>query len=122
MKWWMAAAIILSVLPVSAFDLQKWAAAELNGPQQTAETDFREQRIGLVGLLTEKGREVPGIEESGNRDLPVRYLNQYWQSHTPIEQHAPILLQTRAYALRYNLKMIQLLKKQEYDDRMKYRY
>lgn len=122
MKWLFATVLFLCVVSVSAFDLQKWAMAELNSPQQKAETDYREQRIGLVGLLTEKGREVPGIEEAGNRNLPVRYLNQYWQAHTPIEQHAPVLLQTRAYALRYNLKMIQLLKKQEYEDRMKYRY
>ena len=115
--------ISVALVPVSAaFDAEKWADTHLKSAQHQAMADYQEGRIGLVGFIVADGEEVPARDQAGSRDMPVRMLNRDWHRQGDIQQHPSLLFRTRGYALRYNLKMLQLLKRQEYQDRMKYRY
>ena len=124
MKLSTAFAVILMLLSLSvaAFDMDKWAMHELVSAQQKAIDDFKEGRLGLVGIIVRDGEEVPAQDQAVDRNLPVRFLNNHWHHLADIEKNANVLLNARAFALRYNLKMLKLLKQQEYQDRMKYRY
>ncbi|ASP40080.1 hypothetical protein CHH28_15970 [Bacterioplanes sanyensis] len=117
--WWLC-----WLLPMTAVALDD--PSQLAYPVLDAKQAVADGNIEFVGIQLQDELITPGLTPAQRNELeqqyPIRALNRRWKTFDNIEEDKTLLQNYRAYALKYNLTLLEQMRLHKRRQLQKYRY
>ena len=108
-----------------------WVSADrgydlIQAPVQDAQTAFEQGVLEFVGIQLQKELRTPGLKPQQRKVVDetyrIRPLNRRWKTFSNVEQDRSKMRDLTLYANRFNIKMWQLIERQQRQATRQYRY